>query len=667
METLVKKLNEASDAYYNGKQETMSDKQFDSMIDELRELEDILGYALDESPTHTVGSPISSKVDKLQKVTHQFPAKSLDKTKDVNKFISTFNVRPETNECNNAVIMWKLDGSTVQLTYHAGKLVCAATRGDGQIGQDITHNAKYITGIPLEVEDKSDFTVRGEAVMTYSDFNRINEVLPDEQKYKNPRNLASATITMLDPEEVKPRNIQFYAFELVDHPNLDEFAFYSRLMYCEDLGFQVVEYYLCNPNCKVGTIPQISDIIDALTQAVNNYDIPVDGLVAAYDDTSYTRDLKGTEHHPHILKGYALKWSDETVKTTLRDIEWSPSRTGLLNPVAVFDPVELEGTTVSRASLHNFSIMRNMHIRIGDDLEVYKANKIIPQVDKNLSDSAPYSDENPFGDIYCPECNMVANIHISKDGIESVYCDNPQCKAKLVYRLEHYCSREAMNIEGLSESTIKKFVDLGYLTCFADIYKLDAYSEAIKHIDGFGVKSWENLWSAIQKSRTTTFIRAIVAFGIPNIGISQAKSLSKYFDGNLSRFMASDTFDFSLVEGIGQVAAENIHNWIIDDNLFGEAFEASLFYHIESKEDANKFDKLSGLSFVITGKVNKFSNRKEFENVVELNGGKVTSSVTSKTSYLVNNDLTSTSSKNKKANELNIPIISEEQFLEMLV
>ena len=667
MQDLIREIDRASDAYYNDR-EIMSDHEFDELIDELKQLEESTGIVLPNSPTQKVGAPV--KVDKLKKVKHEFPALSLDKTKDIEQIMKTFDVNHDLSD--EVVVMWKLDGSTVQLTYENGQLVLAATRGDGHIGQDITHNAKYITGIPLVVEDKSKFTVRGEALISYEDFEEINAKLPEDEKFKNPRNLAAASITMLNPEDMKDRHVQFYAFELVDHEDMKNKSFFWRLVFCSNQGFQVVPHNIFSVH-EGSVIDTLRFELESSNPKMVNYTLPVDGLVIAYDNTTLTDSLKGTAHHPHILKGYAFKWEDETAETVLRSIEWSPSRTGLLNPVAIFDPVELEGTTVSRASLHNLSIMRMLHINIGDSIEVCKANKIIPQIVCNLNEESSesykliHSQSFEFNNqvVKCPTCESVAEVFESNDGIYTLYCRNPECSAKLIYKFEHFCERTSMNIEGLSEATIEKFVSLGYLKQFSDIYTLNHHENEIKNLDGFGLQSWNNLWEAIQNSRNTTFTRFVTAAGIPNIGTSQAKALDTYFNSDIDRFLSSKYLDFSVIDGIGHIVSQHILTWLHDARLQQEvqAVLPFLNFEISTQLKGNIFE---GKTFVVTGKVYRYKNRKELESEIESNGGKVSSSVSSNTSYLINNDINSTSSKNKKAKELNIPIITEEEYIQML-
>lgn len=670
MRVLIDELNKACSAYYNQGIEIMSNFRYDSKIKELEELEQRSGFRYDDSPTNKVGSPIPTKVSVLGKVKHEFPAKSLDKTKDIDKLIEVFEEAQGLYKTDKVVLMWKLDGSTIQLTYQDGKLVSAATRGNGEVGQNITHNAPYIKGIPTRISAKGRLTVRGEGTMSYLEFERINSLIPDtEDKYMNPRNLAAASIKLLDSADLKDREIYFNAFEVVNYSEDCSNSFFGRLKWLESLGFNVVSRSLI-------PITLLRYEIEKWTEKSQTYSKPVDGLVIAYDDCGITDKLEGTEHHPNALKGYAFKWKDETAETILREIEWSPSRTGLLNPVAIFDSVSLEGTTVSRASIHNFSIMRGLHLRIGDKISVYKANKIIPQIAENLSDNElPYTkedEENIIG--VCPHCGTRGKIFLSKEEIESVYCVNSTCPAKLIFKFEHFCNRNGMNIEGLSEETITKFVAAGYLKGFSDLFTLDRFKQAIISTPGFGERSWEKLWSSIQNSRHTSFIPFITALGIPDVGYGQAKLLAKEFDYDVEKFFYSPYTNLTHIKGIGDILSDGIMKWrkenVINSKEDYEETEVTrLLDYItidkpEIKENLNKF--FEGKTFVVTGKVNKFPNRDAIHKFIEDNGGKTSGSVTSKTSYLVNNDVTSTSGKNKKAKELNIPIISEEDLLNMI-
>lgn len=677
MKALIEELNRASSSYYKDGVEIMSNYLYDKKKDELEALEKESGIILPDSPIHKVGASEVDKSDSLKKIKHEYPAKSLDKTKDTQKMVKTFSEVASqygvSLEELFVILMWKLDGSTIQLTYQDGVLVSAATRGDGEVGVDITNNASLIKGIPMLLNEdfKGRLTVRGEGTMTYEEFERINSLIPDEEdKYMNPRNLAAASIKLLDRNDLAKREITFSAFELVNYigdeniPN----TFSGRLDLLSSLGCNIVPYICVTPS-------QLEDEIQKWTDKVETYEQPVDGLVCALNDCTITDDLQGTEHHPNVLKGYAFKWADETVETTLREIEWSPSRTGLLNPVAIFDPVSLEGTTVSRASIHNFSIMRGLHLRIGDKISVYKANKIIPQIAENLSDNElPYTkeDENSIIGV-CPHCGKRGTIVTSKEGVDSVYCLNENCPAKVIFKFEHFCSRYGMNIEGLSEETLTKFVIAGYLKEFDDLYKLDRYKDLIINTPGFGERSWEKIWGSIQKSRNTSFIPFITAIGIPDVGSGQAKVLATEFEYDVEKFFYTPLTDLTYIKGIGDVLSEGILKWrkenVINSKEDYEDTEVTrLLDHLtfEKPKVSSESKVLEGKIFVVTGKVNKFSNRDDIHKFIEDNGGKTSGSVTSKTSYLVNNDVTSTSGKNKKAFELGIPVISEEELINLV-
>lgn len=679
MQELVTTLNKASEAYYGGKDEIMSNYTYDNLEKELIMLEAKTGVILDDSPTKRVS--FSQVQNGLKKVKHKFPAKSLDKTKDIDKIVSLMTVQSS----NSAVVMWKLDGSTIQLTYFKGHLVNAATRGDGVIGSDITENSKYIKGIPQTISEQGLVTVRGEALMSYVEFSRINLTLPDDKKFKNPRNLASATITVLDTEILKSREIHFKAFQLVSHPELSSLSFSKRLDWCSNNGFDVVEHSIVSNDNVSKFKEELKEDIESWESHTLAYDYPVDGLVVAYNYTNITDNLEGTEHHPHPLKGYALKWKDETVETTLREIEWSPSRTGLLNPVAIFDPVDLEGTTVTRASLHNLSVMAEMNIQVGDRIEVFKANKIIPQVASNNSkfekSNELVAERVPFGNLAryadsvmkpCPCCGRMSETFSSENNILTVYCVNPSCKMKLLGKLEHYCSRGCRNIEGLSSATLEKFIDCGFVTELSDLYKLDAHRDEIVCLEGFGEKSYQKIWGNICKSKSVTFIPFITSLGIDGVGSGQAKYLNDAFDGDIEKFIREGAdFDYTTINTFGDVLNDNLHRWfsynISESRATDEVLNLIAFLSFEKEEKKqNSSSKLEGLTFVVTGKVEHFNNREEVFQFIESNGGKTSGSVNSKTSYLINNDVTSTSGKNKKALELGVKIISEDELISMV-
>lgn len=693
MKNLVKTLNEASTAYYSGNP-IMSDHEWDSLFDELKKREEMEGYSLPDSPTqHVSGGVVAS----LPKVRHEYPALSLDKTKDVDELVSFFKKGEDISQVPAEVIMWKMDGSTVQLTYENGRLKCAATRGNGEVGSDITHNAPHISGIPLSIPYKGEMVVRGEAVMSYSDFNELNAAESEEgEQYKNPRNLATASIMMLDSNELKVREISFFAFHLVYCEEMPE-LFEDRLLMLKTLGFQIVPYEMTNSI-------HLKDKLTVWESKAPDFDYPVDGLVIAINNAAWADKLPGTGHHPHKYRGYALKWEDECVETVLRDIEWSASRTGLLNPVAVFDPVQLEGTTVSRASIHNLNYIWDKDLKIGDRITVFKANKIIPQIDANLNKTKDWGSKVAYG-LYklseryaipeiCPVCGHETLLNVSLNdkahSTVTLQCDNPDCSAKQVGRFVHFCERDCMNLEGWSRKTIEKFVERGFITEYADFWHLDRYKDQIIAMDGFGERSYQKLVDAAEKARTTSFVPFIHALSIPNIGKGQAKLIYNYFFDKMSNNenvfdLFTDAlksgFDFTDIDGIGSVINESLKDWTdknldwTSDSEFGRLLDEITIIQfgrliIQERKTfntvLNETSSVSGRTFVITGKVNHYKNREELKTLIENLGGKVTGSVTSKTDYLINNDINSMSGKNKKAKSLGIPIISEEDFIQML-
>lgn len=680
METLIKALNEASSAYYNGGTSSMSDREWDAMFDQLKKMEEETGVVYPNSPTQGVGAPV--KVDKLLEVRHEFPARSLDKTKDISVFPKIFGKRA----AGMAVVMWKLDGSTIVLTYDDGQLALAATRGNGETGTDITHNAPYIAGIPQKIPYKGHLVVRGEAVMSYKEFERLNNSRPEGvEEYANPRNLANSTVGMKDSEEMRKRKIQFFAFTLVhmdDQIPDDQDTFMGRLNYLDSLGFDTV-YRLYGDSQS-----DLIDVMNGFSDAVEQFEYPVDGLVVASDDVRYAEILPGTGRNPDPLVGYALKWQDEIVDTVLRKIEWSLGRTGVITPVAFFDPVELEGTTVSRASVHNVSIMKKYRLRVGDTIGVYKANKIIPQVavnytaDENHTPTLKYKESHS---VHCPCCGMETESHISDDGTTEIeVCVNPKCPAKDVKKFAHFVERDCMNIKGLSEATLQKFLDSGFLHEFADLYHLDRYKDQIVSMEGFGQKSYDNLIDSVEKSRRTSFVPFIHSLGIPNIGKGQAKLFDKEYNGDVEKFFV-DVFqrhDFTHIEGIGEVLNDNLWKWgneYLRYIPFGDCHDRVYpFLNLEvchllkevkiqvPKESSVDAAPLAGKTFVITGKLKHFANRDALVAKIEELRGKTSGSVSKNTSYLINNDVESTSGKNKKAKELGVPVISEDEFLEMI-
>lgn len=664
MQELVQVLNHAAKVYYSDKDEIMSNYEYDQLYDELATLEANTGIVLPNSPTATAGADVN---EDATTITHEYPALSLEKTKDISLFPKLFNTRDR-----KAVTMWKEDGCTIVATYDDGTLTTLATRGNGRVGEDITHNAKYIHGLPQKVPFTTHFVVRGEALMSYAEYKRINASLDDDDElYKNPRNLASSTIRLAPEKEMEHREIWFHAFKLVHtEEELDEITFENQMLFLEKAGFTTTKHVLCD-------VKDLLTVMNNFSNDTANYEFPVDGLVVAANDVVYAESLPITGHNPHKLVGYALKWQDTTIETTLRDIEWSPSRTGRINPIAVFDPVELEGTTVTKASIHNVSILKKLHLHIGDEISVYKANKIIPQIAENLSEFKPmtYEDSHP---VKCPCCDAITRPLITTNNdveVEIAICPNPDCPAKHVGKFTHFIERDCMDINGLSKATMATFVKHGWITSFADIYHLDRYKDDIIATPGFGQKSYNNMIAAINKSRKTSFIPFIHALGIPSIGKGQAELLAKAYDYDVSRFLKAvhNHDDFTHINGIGPILNNQLHSWgekylvyMDDDTATTEIRDLLNELTFIKPEISTKSQKFKGLTFVITGDVHHFKNRNELKaKIVEL-GGKVTGSVSKNTSYLVNNDVTSSSNKNKTAKQLGIPIISEDDIIDMI-
>ena len=643
MKELIITLNSASKAYYQDDREIMSNYEYDSMSDELQALEKETGIILSDSPSIKVGY---EAVDSLPKEDHASPMLSLDKTKEreeLRAFIGD----------HRTLLSWKMDGLTIVLTYQNGSLSKAVTRGNGITGEVVTNNAMTFKNLPRQIPYKGELVLRGEAIITYSDFEKINEEIPEaDARYKNPRNLCSGSVRQLNNQITAERNVRFYAFALVSAPGVDFNN--SRAVQFEWLtsqGFQVVEYRVVENGAA------LDEALDYFAQAVASNDFPSDGLVALYDDIAYGDSLGSTAKFPR--NAYAFKWADETRTTRLIEVEWSPSRTGLINPVAIFEPVELEGTTVSRASVHNVSIVKELALGIGDEIDVYKANMIIPQIAKNHTMSGNLK----IPDI-CPACGGKARIRAENE-VEALYCVNPDCPAKKIKSFALFVSRDAMNIEGMSEATLEKLIAHGYIHEFADLFRLKRYSDEIAGLDGFGEKSCKKLLGNIDAARNTTPSRVIYALGIPGVGSANAKLLCRFFDQDISKLRAADTEEISSIESIGPVIAANVKNWFEDENNIRKLDE--LLSEISVAAEAEQGEKvLSGLTFVITGSVAHFANRSELKEKIESLGGKVTGSVTKKTNYLINNDTSSGSSKNRKAAELGIRVISEEDFMSMI-
>ena len=641
MKELVQRLNEAAKAYYQEDRELMSNREYDALYDQLERLEKETGTVLADSPTVNVGY---EAVDALPKETHESPMLSLDKTKERETLRVFIGTHP-------TLLSWKMDGLTIVLTYENGELQKAVTRGNGIVGEVITNNARTFKNIPLKIAYQGRLVLRGEAIITYSDFERINETIEDvDAKYKNPRNLCSGSVRQLNNQITAERNVRFYAFALVSAQDVDMHNSRAYQMeWLKSQGFEVVEY-------RMVTGESLDEAMDYFSHAIENNDFPSDGLVALYDDIAYGDSLGSTAKFPR--NAFAFKWADEIRETTLREIEWSPSRTGLINPIAVFDPVELEGTTVSRASVHNVSIVRELQLGIGDTIQVYKANMIIPQIAENLTRSSNL--EIPH---ICPVCGEEARV-IQENEVESLYCMNPDCVAKKIKAFTLFVSRDAMNIDGLSEATLEKFIAKGFIHDFGDIFEIAKHREEIVTMEGFGEKSYDNLIASIDKAKETTLAKVIYSLGISNIGLSNARVICRHFDDDLDKIRTAEEEEISAIDGIGPVIAKSLTKYFKDpennrklDHLLG-------YLHI-NKEEVSENQTLAGMNFVITGSLEHFSNRGEAKKLIESLGGKVTGTVTGKTNYLINNDTTSNSSKNKKARELGIPILSEEDFIKM--
>ena len=641
MKELGEKLREASRAYYQEDREIMPNVEYDALYDELSALEKETGIVLADSPTVSVGY---EAVDQLPKEEHERPMLSLDKTKEREALREFIGEHP-------TLLSWKLDGLTIVLTYENGELVKAVTRGNGIVGEVITNNAKVFKNIPLKISFKGRLILRGEAIITYSDFEKINETIGDaDAKYKNPRNLCSGSVRQLNNEITAKRNVRFYAFSLVSADGVDfQNSREMQFRWLNAQGFDVVEY-------RKVTGDTLDAAMDYFADAVTKNDFPSDGLVALYDNISYGESLGTTAKFPR--NAMAFKWADEMRDTKLLEIEWSPSRTGLINPVAIFEPVELEGTTVSRASVHNISIMKELKLGIGDTIRVYKANMIIPQIAENLTGTG----NAPVPHI-CPACGQETVIKKEND-VECLFCVNPGCPAKKIKSFGLFRSRDAMNIDGLSEATLEKFIARGFIHDFGDIFEIGRYRDEIVEMEGFGQKSYDNLIESLERAKETTLPRVIYSLGIANIGLANAKVICRHFDNDLEKIRHASLEEVSDIDTIGPVIAGNLVAYFQDAENNRRLDHLMSFLHIQ--EEGPKQEQIfAGMNFVITGSLEHFGNRSEAKELIESLGGKVTGSVTKKTNYLINNDIQSNSSKNKKARELGIPILSEEDFLEL--
>jgi DNA ligase (NAD+) len=616
----------------------MSNVEYDALYDTLSALEKETGIVLADSPTVNVGY---EAVEQLPKEEHERPMLSLDKTKEREALREFIGEHP-------TLLSWKLDGLTIVLTYENGELIKAVTRGNGIVGEVITNNARVFKNIPLKISFKGRLVLRGEAIITYSDFEKINETIGDaDAKYKNPRNLCSGSVRQLNNEITAKRNVRFYAFSLVSAEGVDfRNSREVQFRWLNEQGFEVVEY-------RKVTAETLDEAMDYFAEAVTTNDFPSDGLVALYDDIAYGESLGTTAKFPR--NAMAFKWADEMRDTRLLEIEWSPSRTGLINPVAIFEPVELEGTTVSRASVHNISIMKELKLGIGDTIRVYKANMIIPQIAENLTGSgnAPIPHT-------CPACGQETVVKKEND-VECLFCVNPECPAKKIKSFGLFTSRDAMNIDGLSEATLEKFIARGFIHDFGDIFEISRYKDEIVEMEGFGQKSYDNLMESLERAKETTLPRVIYSLGIANIGLANAKVICRHFDNDLDRIRHASLEEVSDIDTIGPVIAGNLVAYFRDEDNDRRLDHLMSFLHIQ--EDSPKQEQIfEGMNFVITGSLVHFGNRSEAKELIESLGGKVTGSVTKKTNYLINNDIQSNSSKNKKARELGIPILSEEDF-----
>ena len=645
MKELIPQLRQAAKAYYQESREIMSNFEYDKLYDELVSLEKETGIVFANSPTQNVGYEV---VSALPKERHEKPMLSLNKTKSVEELADWLGGQ-------TGLLSWKMDGLTIVLTYQNGTLVKAVTRGNGEIGEVITANAKAFVNVPLNISYQGELILRGEAIIRYSDFEKINEQIEDvDAKYKNPRNLCSGSVRQLNSEITAQRQVHFYAFSLVKADGIDfKNSRKEQFEWLKTQGFEVVEYHEVTKE----TLPET---VKMYSEAIAENDTPSDGLVLLYDDIAYGQSLGRTAKFPR--DSIAFKWADEIQETKLLYIEWSASRTGLINPVAVFEPVELEGTTVSRASVHNISIMEALELGAGDRITVYKANMIIPQIADNLTRSGVRDIPEA-----CPVCGGQTEVRQIND-VKSLYCTNPDCQAKKIKSFTLFTSRDALNIAGLSEATLEKFIGVGMIHEYADIFHLDRHQEEIVEMDGFGQKSYDNLIAAAEKASHTTLPRMVYGLGVAGIGLANAKMICRHFKNDFEAMRHATVEELVEIDGIGEVLAQawtaffsdGKNNAIVDHLLAELTFEAG---DEESSEGAD--EAFAGMNFVITGSLEQFKNRKELQELIERRGGKVTGSVTSKTNYLINNDVASSSSKNKKARELGVPILSEEEFLKL--
>ena len=642
MKELVELLGKAAYAYEQEDREIMSNFEYDKLYDELKALEEETGTVLSGSVTQKVGYEIASS---LPKVTHPKRMLSLEKTKEVSKLKAFLGTQ-------EGLLSWKMDGLTIVCTYEDGKLVSAVTRGNGTVGEEVTNNARNFKNLPLSISEKGRLVLRGEAIITYEDFKRINDRIEDiDSKYKNPRNLCSGSVRQLNPQITTQRNVRLYAFTLVEG-GPDFATKEEQMLWLAELGFKTVEY-------KKVTADNIEEAVKYFAEHVDQVEFPSDGLVMTYNDRRYSASLGETIKAPK--DAIAFKWKDEIVETKLIDIEWNTSRTGLINPVAIFEPVDIEGTTVERASVHNLSILEELKLGKGDHITVYKANMIIPQIAENLTKSGNI--EIPSA---CPVCGAHTEIRQDKES-KTLICPNSNCKAQRLRAFAHFTTRDAMNIEGLSEATIEKFLEKDYLEDFTSLYHLQQYQDEIIKMEGFGEKSYQKLIKSVEKSRNVALANFVYALGIAQVGLGTAKLICKHYENDFEKMQNATKEALTAIDGVGPVIAEEFEAYfsLEANKKMVQALEKELTFKQESFSTPVD-SKIAGKTFVVTGDVNHFANRKELQAKIESLGGKVTGSVSKNTNYLINNDSESASSKNKKAKELNIPILTEEDFLAMI-
>lgn len=637
---LTELLNQAAAVYYQGKDEIMSNFEYDRLYDELQSLEEESGIVLAGSPTRRVGYEVLSE---LPKESHPYPMLSLDKTKDVEQLVEWLGEQ-------EGLLSWKMDGLTIVLSYEGGELVKAVTRGNGQVGEVITNNARVFGNVPLQIPYQGNLVLRGEAVIPYSEFERINSTLTEEEQYKNPRNLCSGTVRQLNNEITAKRKVEFFAFSLVIAENVDfQNSQENKMLFLQEQGFDIVEYRKVNRET-------VSEEVAWFAEQIKTNDFPSDGLVLLMDDIAYGESLGSTSKFPR--NAIAYKWADETADTILKEIEWSASRTGLINPVAIFEPVELEGTTVSRASVHNISIVEQLELGIGDQIQVYKANMIIPQISDNLTRSG--SLEIPS---VCPVCQGKTSIH-EDNGVRVLFCENPDCLAKKIKSFSHFVSRDAMNLDGMSEATIEKLINQGMIQELADLFRLERYQEQIVTMDGFGERSYQKMIEAAKRASHTDVVHFVYSLGIPNVGLSNARLICQAYAYDFEKIRNADIETLTEIDGVGPVIAEAFVKFFQRPQVQEMVEHLLAEIHFENPAEDEVEQDMAGLTFVITGAVEHFANRNEVKALIESRGGKVTGSVSAKTDYLINNDAASNSSKNKKAKELGIPILTEEQFMD---